>query len=324
MLCHCKRGRGEGRENYSVRHSSLIRWHLLQVPALPAAVTQNHAYRITMPPTTAAAISEAFWGLLGPFQFMYMSLKSLPPTIARLVSERDFATLFLSPRALQDAWFGTFWAQTGPEVKKNASARVLPLLDGRVVAGRLLPEPAVPGLEGVCIEVGAGAGYWVDIFADKHMHSAATGSNGMGRTKSVTRVYGVEPNRNQHASLRRHISQAGLEGVYEIVPVGIEDLGGGGPGSSKKKWDGRIEKESVDCIVTVLCLCSIPEPQRHIRELYGYLKKGGRWYFYEHVQCDVGWYMRLYQREFVAHSVLLLLVAMPPEPVSGRGMRSQQ
>jgi len=258
-------------------------------------------YCITMVPTVAA-ISEVFWGLLGPFQFMYLSLKSLPPTTTRLVSERDFVTLFLSPRALQDAWFGTFWAQTGPEVKKNASARVLPLLDGRVVAGRLLPEPAVPGLEGVCIEIGAGAGYWVDIFADKHMHTADNGASGMGRTKSVTRVYGVEPNPNQHASLRRHIAEAGLEGVYEIVPVGIEDLGGGTPGS--KKWDGRIEKESVDCIVTVLCLCSIPEPQRHIRELYGYLKKGGRWYFYEHVQCDVSWYMKLYQRKS-AHPISL-------------------
>ncbi|KXJ90954.1 methyltransferase [Microdochium bolleyi] len=242
-------------------------------------------------------ISEVFWGLVGPFLFMWLAAKALPRTIAALVREGDFATL-LSPRRLQDAWFGTFWARTGPEVKVNASTKVLPLLDGRVVAGKLLDEPAVLGLEGVCLEIGAGAGYWVDIFSNKHMRGTAAPAGGhgakqqqqMGRTKAVTRVYGVEPNPNQHVKLRQHIAAAGLEGVYEIVPVGIEDLG------NPKKWDGRIGKESVDCIVTVLCLCSIPEPERHIRELYGYLKPGGRWYFYEHVQCSVAWYMKAYQR----------------------------
>ncbi|KAH7025950.1 methyltransferase domain-containing protein [Microdochium trichocladiopsis] len=235
-----------------------------------------------------SAISEGFWGLVGPFLFLWVSAKALPPTILRLVKERDFGTL-LSPRRLQDAWFGTFWGRFGPQVKINASVKVLPLLDGRVVNGKLLDKPAVPGLEGVCIEVGAGAGYWVDIFANKHMDSSSSSSS-MGRTKQVTRVYGIEPNPNQHASLRKHIAKAGLEDVYKIVPVGIEDL------DNPKKWDGKIEKESVDCIVTVLCLCSIPEPERHIRELYGYLKKGGRWYFYEHVQCSVSRYMKAYQR----------------------------
>ncbi|KAJ1326545.1 methyltransferase domain-containing protein [Microdochium nivale] len=239
---------------------------------------------------SSTPVSEVFWALVGPFLFMWMSAKVLPRTVAALVRERDFATL-LSPRRLQDAWFGTFWARTGPEVKINASTKVLPLLDGRVVKGQLLEEPAVPGLEGVCVEIGAGAGYWVDIFSNKHMRQGGGGGDQqqLGRTKAVTRVYGVEPNANHHPKLREHIVKAGLEGVYEIVPVGIEDLGDG------KKWDGQIDKESVDCIVTVLCLCSIPEPERHIRELYGYLKKGGRWYFYEHVQCSTGWYLKAYQ-----------------------------
>lgn len=61
--------------------------------------------------------------------------------------------------------------------------------------------------------------------------------------------------------------EVGLESVYEVVPVGIRDVG---------KVAGGIRKESVDCIVSVLCLCSIPKPERNIAELYGYCKKGGR------------------------------------------------
>ncbi|KAG4218079.1 hypothetical protein PC116_g33441, partial [Phytophthora cactorum] len=105
----------------------------------------------------------------------------------------------------------------------------------------------------------------------------------------ITRVYGVEPNRDQHPALRRAIAKAGLEDVYRIVPVGIEDL------DDATKWDGRVEKGSVDCIVSILCLCSIPDPEKNIGELYQYLKKGGRWYVYEHVRCEHSWYMRAYQ-----------------------------
>lgn len=60
---------------------------------------------------------------------------------------------------------------------------------------------------------------------------------------------------------------------------------------------GRIAEESVDCIVSVLCLCSIPDAKTNIAELYRCLKPGGRWYVYEHVIAfpEQGWGMRLYQ-----------------------------
>ncbi|KAI8629948.1 S-adenosyl-L-methionine-dependent methyltransferase [Xylariaceae sp. FL1651] len=114
----------------------------------------------------------------------------------------------------------------------------------------------------------------------------------------ITRVYGVEPNTSHHGALRRAVEAAGLEDVYEIVPVGIEDLSCSSSSTSgnRNKWEGSIEPGTVDCIVSVLCLCSIPEPERHIRELYELLRPGGRWYVYEHVQCEYSWYMRLYQR----------------------------
>ncbi|KAI1875196.1 hypothetical protein JX265_004254 [Neoarthrinium moseri] len=241
-----------------------------------------------------ASMSELFWSLIDPWHFMALSASWLPHTVISLLRDRNFRVL-LSPSALQDAWFGHFWGWAGPNVKMSAEARVIPLLEGRTSGGQVVAAPTGPGIGGVCIETGAGSGFWVDIFSDRHLKPAAAAGDGSkaasgGARKKVTRVYGVEPNPGQHASLRRKIAEAGLDGVYEIVPVGIEALG-----QPSAKWDGRVEKESVDCIVSILCLCSIPDPQHNLRELYGYLKKGGRWYVYEHVRTDVNWGMRAYQ-----------------------------
>ncbi|KAJ9156269.1 Methyltransferase [Pleurostoma richardsiae] len=193
---------------------------------------------------------------------------------------------------------------------------------------------AEPGLRGTVLEIGAGSGMWVGLlgkFVDPRLRKAegpaAAAANpttpGGGSTNgeraaaedretaleeamelrqrrgleggqlggggssphTVTRILGVEPNAGHHAELRRRVVEAGLDGVYEIVPVGIEDLAA----------SGKVERGSVDCIVSILCLCSIPEPRRHITELYGYLKPGGKWYVYEHVKCSNSWAMVLYQ-----------------------------
>ncbi|KAH8911697.1 hypothetical protein BR93DRAFT_921676 [Coniochaeta sp. PMI_546] len=90
-----------------------------------------------------------------------------------------------------------------------------------------------------------------------------------------------------HPQLQASITKAGLDDVYEIVPVGIESLAS----------SGKVQKGSVDAIVSILCLCSIPDPEHNIKELYSYLKPGGRWYVFEHVKCSAkhGLGMRLYQ-----------------------------
>ena len=61
----------------------------------------------------------------------------------------------------------------------------------------------------------------------------------------VTKVYGVEPNKDHHEGLRKKIKEAGLSDIYEIVPVGVEELG--------ERW---VKRGSVDCVVTVSVLCS--------------------------------------------------------------------
>ena len=97
-------------------------------------------------------------------------------------------------------------------------------------------------------------------------------------------MFGVEPNRASGKALSGVVERDGMEGKYVVVPAGIEDAG---------EW---VERGSVDCVVTVLCMCSIPDPQRIAKEVYGYLKPGGRWYVYEHVKVqNCGWWMQFYQ-----------------------------
>lgn len=108
-----------------------------------------------------------------------------------------------------------------------------------------------------------------------------------GQRTEIRRVYGVEPNLEVYEELKENVQAAGLEGTYEILPMGVEDA----------LAEGRIEEGSVDCIVSVLCLCGIPEPEKNIGLLYKCLKPGGRWYAFEHVRTfdEQGRWMRMYQ-----------------------------
>lgn len=236
-----------------------------------------------MPP-----LKELLLFLIDPWLFMLQSLTHLPGTILALLLARDLPAL-LSPRRLQSAWFARFWASAGPGVRDTGEARVVPLLEGRVRDGKILPPPSSGGLGlglgGVVLEVGPGTGLWAPVLA-----APSVGAR-------VQRVYGVEPNPAVHPELRRRVAAAGLGGgTYEVVPCGIQDLAS----------SGRVERGSVDCIVSILCLCSIPDPEATARELFGYLRPGGRWFVYEHVRCesertrDCGLGMRVYQGEFGA------------------------
>ncbi|KAF0317212.1 Methyltransferase-like protein 7B [Colletotrichum sp. SAR11_59] len=228
-------------------------------------------------------------GLIGPWIFLSYSFYYLPGTIIRLIRAGDFGRLFSLSR-LRDAWFYAFWGWAGPNIRAGNSDRMVALLEGRVTGADVVKDPVHPAVKGVVLEIGPGSGLWVSLFAKDKPATMAAGGVRRRVADGVTKVYGVEPNTELHPALRRSVKEAGLEGTYEIVPAGIESL------NDPTVWGGKIEKGSVDCIVSILCLCGIPEPEKNISELYSYLKKGGRWYLYEHVEVSVNEPLRLYQR----------------------------
>ncbi|KAL8382964.1 hypothetical protein RB595_006638 [Gaeumannomyces hyphopodioides] len=239
-----------------------------------------------------------------PWVFMFQSLSCLPGTVARLAREGTLAAHLLGRAdhggTLTSAWFSDFWTKcAAPGVRANAGALVLPLLAGRVHGGAVVDDAPHPPISGTVLEVGPGSGMWasalalgvgiptptptptadVDVDVRRRPAAAAAGPG------PVKRILGVEPNAGVHAALRAAASEAGLDGVYEVVPCGIEDLAA----------SGAVAEGEVDCIVSVLCLCSIPDPEKNIRELYRYLKQGGRWYVCEHVCQAPGTVMYWYQ-----------------------------
>lgn len=248
-----------------------------------------------------STLKELIECLTGPYLFMGIAMRFLPGTLLEVIRNKDFRTLF-SPSRFKDVWFGNFWAFIGPQVKANAESRVIPLLEGRVRNGHMGDEVVGEPINGVVLEIGAGTGMWADVFAKVNVGVNNQGDTGgeLRRRKGgngLTRVYGIEPNPKSAVTLRQRVKDIGLDGIYEVVPVGIESL------NDPEAWDGRIEPESVDCIVTILCLCSIPEPDKNIKLLYQSLKKGGRWYTYEHVRINEnrGVLLRAYQCESVIH-----------------------
>ncbi|KAJ4347972.1 uncharacterized protein N0V89_009344 [Didymosphaeria variabile] len=163
------------------------------------------------------------------------------------------------------------------------------LLEGRMQDAQITDKPMAPPVGGVILDIGPGRGYWIDLYDKAKVPIDKPGARSQGVSGGIQKVYGVEPNPDSHAALSKRVQEIGLDGVYEVLPVGIEEV-------NKVKINGKtIEKGSVDCIVSILCLCSIPEPEKNITDLYGYLKKGGRWYLYEHVRSGDGVFMKLYQ-----------------------------
>ena len=174
---------------------------------------------------------------------MLVTLTFVPQTLVKVARQGRLATLATSWRAFQDAWFADVWAVLGPQFAEGSAPIVRDLL---ARAG------------GVVLDIGPGAGNWVHLYPNPkgetlEGQSSGGGGAGGGGRGAVTKIYGVEPNVQQHASLRRKVREAGLESVYEIVGAGAEELGGLGLG---------IGHGTVDTVVTKQVLCSVPQPER--------------------------------------------------------------
>ena len=236
-------------------------------------------------------IQEIFWAVLGPWMILGTSASYLPGALLNLVRTEGVASL-LHWSHVKTAWFSALWSFMGREIRQENGPQVTALLQGRVSQGAIVDEPQTQPLSGVVLEIGPGVGYWVDIFSafNNPADEKATKSGTSGKLK----IYGVEPNRHAHPQLKEHIKAAGLEDVYEILPVGIQSI---------LKEDNKISEGSVDCIVTLLCLCSIPEPEENIRTLYKLLKPGGRWYLDEHVRVKRSIFFGWYQCKFIIDCV---------------------
>lgn len=185
-------------------------------------------------PSLIMSFSDVFWGLLDPWLFMWESVKRLPPTLVRLVRERQWRILF-SWSKFQSAWFGTFWKWAGPGVRETGEARVIPLLEGRVHRAQILDDPAIvaavngtdAGIGGTCLEIGPGSGMWVSLFSDKYLDPPAKSTATSPTTPSGGRTNGADHdspldsalrNRRENEARPRGSSRRRVLRVYGVEP----------------------------------------------------------------------------------------------------------
>ncbi len=66
--------------------------------------------------------------------------------------------------------------------------------------------------------------------------------------------------------------------MYTIVPCGVEDL--------EKLREYGIAPETIDTVISVQVLCSVPKPAALVKDLYRLLKPGGQMFVFEHVKSE--------------------------------------
>ncbi|KAM3469155.1 hypothetical protein MY8738_010164 [Beauveria namnaoensis] len=235
-----------------------------------------------------SSIGSNLLTLIEPWAIMTLSAALIPFTAIHLIFLGNLRTL-CTLSDFSDELFARAWIFIGPIAKSRAQKLVVPLLEGRVFRGKIHDEPVSPALQGVVLEVGAGTGEWVDVLAricaEEERSAVVQDRSGDARlngARGITKIYGIEPNAQSAAVLSQRVRKFGLSEVYEVVPVGIESV------TDPSAWNGKIKPGSVDCIVCIRCMCSIPEPEKNIALLYRLLKPGGRWYVFEHVKTARG------------------------------------
>lgn len=133
----------------------------------------------------------------------------------------------------------------------------------------------VPRCEGVVLELGPGMGNQIARYD----------------VNKVTRVIGVENNPNFRPEIEAQAEKVGLGDKYELMTCGAED-------SDVLERNG-VTAGSVDTVLSIQVLCSVPDEKAMAREIYRVLKPGGKFIFWEHhVSSD--WITRVYQSKHTA------------------------
>lgn len=153
----------------------------------------------------------------------------------------------MSLSRLRDLGFARAFSKMGPGFKRFEDTLAVPDL--------------VASAYGTVLEIGAGIG----------------SQCGRYDNAKIGQIFGIEPNGNMVPELRAAADLAGLGEKYHVVVCGAEDL-------EALKARG-VEEGSVDCVLSVQVLCSVPQPKEVIAALYRLLKPGGEMIVFEHISC---------------------------------------
>ena len=215
-------------------------------------------------------------GLLGHIKAAIQT--AFVPTLVAVLKN---PVLLLRPHEVSRIFMAYVWKLYGDGIDENARASKKELL------------PA--NCHGIVLDIGAGTLPSITSLSNAALISPA----GHGHTAlyldpvKVTKYVALEPNALMHPEIRTTAAKRGFTedaGNLLIIPYGAEQTSLivsalGGP-------------HAVDTLVSILSLCSIPDPEQALRGLVEeVLKPGGTLLFYEHALSpreDVAWWQRFW------------------------------
>lgn len=162
------------------------------------------------------------------------------------------------PTPVGDATFAQWWLEVSHNFVRFEETGPVPSLVGSA--------------HGIALDLGAGSG------------------NQLPRLKAsrLEHVYGIECNAALIPALNKKIKETGLEGKYTPVvctvqnaPVELAKLG--------------VQPGTVDSIVCIQLLCSVPDLDAVVKALHGMLKPGGELIFWEHQENEGDFWTRMAQ-----------------------------
>lgn len=93
-------------------------------------------------------------------------------------------------------------------------------------------------------------------------------------------VIAIEPNPYMHRGLQRRAARHGIDiDIRSVVGDAVD-----------------LDDHSADAVISSLVLCTVPDPERVVREIRRILRPGGRYAFVEHVAAPDGSLLRRIQR----------------------------
>ncbi|KAJ5089179.1 S-adenosyl-L-methionine-dependent methyltransferase [Penicillium argentinense] len=224
-------------------------------------------------------LGERIKGLFEPAPLMTWAMSHYIRVCVEAVFQKgEILAPILATRRLRDEAFGRFWVEFStpaqnapPPTTTIANEEDSPQPSKNAHGSSDLIPPLLKAANGIILDIGPGTGTQMPLL----------------RSPSITAIYGPEPCVGLHAQLARRAAAEGLADKYYILPSGaassellpaLRETGTGVVDEYERTGKGIF-----DTIICVRVLCSVPEMEKTVDELYTLLKPGGKVLVTEHV-----------------------------------------
>jgi len=180
------------------------------------------------------------------FVLTVITAKGIFPAIYKQFTSLSIRSL-LSPRQ----WWSAIFATGFPALLETADKE-----------WATQKRQVISHASGNILEVGPGAGHTIAYY----------------NPEKVTKIVGIEPYSPLHPLIQAAVQRAKLQDKYDLACSSIED--------TSVLAEHGVLPGTMDTIVCVQVLCSIPNPRQVIAEMYKLLKPGGQIVVFEHVRSN--------------------------------------